>query len=335
MSSHGGSGAIAGNVWLETCLAPLAPFLARENLTDLYVNRPGEVWIEVLGEAPRCCAAPELTGALLARLARQIAATSAQGVSREHPLLAASLPTGERVQIVLPPATRGHLALAVRKHVSAGLALGDYHAAGSFAGLDVGESAGEVSLVGTPPDNDSVAFLQDCVRRRRNVLVSGGTSSGKTTFLNALLREVAEDERVIAIEDTPELQLTQPNAVGLLAVRGHMGEAQVSPEDLLIASLRMRPDRIILGEVRGTEAMTYLRAINTGHPGSLSTIHADSPQGAIDQLVMLTLQGGNRMRWEDLERYVRRTVDVIVQLDRLVGQRRIVAIVEPAKDARA
>lgn len=320
--------AALANVWLETCLAPLAPFLAREDLTDLYVNRPGEVWIETLGGEPQCFPAPDLTAPLLGRLARQVAAVTAQGVSREHPLLAASLPGGERLQIILPPATRGHLVLAIRKHVSAAVGLADYHAAGSFdevvvggAGTDARESEGD--------DAEPARFLARCVRERKNILVSGGTSSGKTTFLNALLREIPENERLIAIEDTPELQLHQPNVVGLLAVRGHLGEAQVSPEDLLIASLRMRPDRIILGEVRGTEAMTFLRAINTGHPGSLSTIHADSPQGAIDQLVMLALQGGNRMRWEDIERYVRRTVDVIVQLDRSGGRRRITSIVQP------
>ncbi len=322
------------NLWLETCLAPLAPFLARADVTDLYVNRAQEVWVEALGGLPERYDAPALTAPLLARLARQVAAVTAQGVSREHPLLAASLPSGERVQIILPPATRGPMALAIRKHVSAGMELADYHAAGSFAGAVLGSDASARTAL--PEEiGDPVAFLQRCVRERRNVLVSGGTSSGKTTFLNALIKEIPADERLIAIEDTPELQLRHANAVGLLAVRGHLGEAQVSPEDLLIASLRMRPDRIILGEVRGTEAMTFLRAINTGHPGSLSTIHADSPQGAIDQLVMLALQGGNRMRWEDIERYVRRTVDVIVQLDRSQGKRRISAIIRPRDEERA
>ena len=314
-------------LWLDTCLAPLAPFLDRPDVTDLYINRPGEVWVERLGQVPERHEAPELTTPLLLRLARQIAAASAQGVSREHPLLAASLPGGERVQIVLPPATRGHPALAIRRHVSAGLGLDDYETAGSFAGVTSGGSPAGVE--DPHPDVAPAAFLREAVRRRHNILVSGGTSSGKTTFLNALLREIPADERLVAIEDTPELQLTQPNTVGLLAVRGHLGEARVSPEDLLIASLRMRPDRIILGEVRGGEAMTFLRAINTGHPGSLSTIHADTPQGAIDQLVMLALQAGSRMRWDDLERYVRRTVGVIVQLDRSGGRRRIAGIVEP------
>lgn len=318
------------NVWLETCLAPLAPILARPDVTDLYVNRPGEIWVETLGQAPIREDAPELTAPLLLRLARQLAAVTAQGISRQHPLLAASLPSGERVQIVMPPATRGHLALAIRKHVSAGLGLDYYRAAGGFAQTPlVTSGAGARGDWAGDANTDPVDLLRRAVAGRRNVLVSGGTSTGKTTFLNALLREIPADERLILIEDTPELQLTHPNAVGLLAVRGKLGEAEVTPEDLLIASLRMRPDRIILGEVRGAEAMTFLRAINTGHPGSLSTIHADSPEGAIDQLVMLALQAGSRMRWEDIDRYVRRTIDVIVQLERKDGRRGIGQILLP------
>ena len=149
----------------------------------------------------------------------------------------------------------------------------------------------------------------------------GGTSTGKTTFLNALLLEVPASERLILIEDTPELQLVHANAVGLLAARGTLGEAEVTAEDLLIASLRMRPDRIILGEMRGKEALTFLRAVNTGHPGSLSTIHADSPERAIDQLALLVLQAGTRMAWDDIVRYVRRSLDVVVQLKREAGRR--------------
>lgn len=313
-------------VWLDTCLAPLSPYQARAGVTDLHVNRPGEVWIEALGAEPVCEAVPALTAPLLQRLARQVAAITAQGVSRAHPLLAAGLPTGERAQVVLPPATRGEIALSIRKHLSDRRELEDYQRPLPPGGR-VRSSAAASSSLGTEPS----AFLRSAVRQRRNVLVSGGTSTGKTTFLNALIREIPPAERLIAIEDTPELQIPHANAVGLIAVRGQLGEAAVSPEDLLIAALRMRPDRIILGEVRGGEAMTFLRAINTGHPGSLSTIHADTPEGAIDQLVMLALQAGSRMRWEDIDRYVRRTIGVIVQLERSHGERRIADIVLPGQ----
>lgn len=315
------------NIYLESYVAPLAKWLALENVTDIYINRPGEIWLETLGNAPERIAAPELTRELLARLVRQIAALSAQGVNREHPLLAASLPSGERVQAVIPPATRGDIAIAIRKHVAVGMTLDDYRASDTTAQTSV-NFASELPTrrEALPQGQDALIMLRDAVRQRRNILISGGTSSGKTTFVNALLKEIPAEERLILIEDTPELQLTHENALGLVAARGALGEADVSAEDLLIASLRMRPDRIILGEIRGSEAVTFLRAVNTGHPGSMSTIHADSPLRAIDQLALLVLQTGTRMAWDDVIKYVRSSLDIIVQLRHRNGRRDIESV---------
>lgn len=324
---------LAREVYLGSYLEPLAPFLARSDVTDIYVNRPGEVWIEALGGNPERVEVPALTGKVLARLARQIAAMNAQGVSRAHPLLSGALPDGSRVQIALPPATRGEMALAIRRHVSAGMRLTDYHEAGAFTKLRPEADPAVHEPLPAPIDGseaDVMAGLRQAVLARRNILISGGTSSGKTTFLNALLHEVPAHERLILIEDTAELQLTHANAVGLLAARGSLGEADVSAEDLLIASLRMRPDRIILGEMRGREALTYLRAVNTGHPGSMSTIHADTPERAIDQLALLVLQAGANMQWDDVVRYATRSIDLIVQLKRENGKRVIDRIMAPA-----
>ena len=316
------------DAYLDSYLAPLAPYLARSDITDLYINRPGELWIEALGGAIERIDVPALTGPVLARLARQIAAANAQGISREHPLLAGSLPDGSRVQIALPPATRGEIAIAVRKHVSAGMSLDDYDEAGAFSGTKQDQAKGEtLPEPGHDAEGNLKAVLRHAVLARKNILISGGTSTGKTTFLNALIKEVPRGERLILIEDTPELQLIHPNAVGLLAARGSQGEAEVSAEDLLIASLRMRPDRIILGEMRGKEALTFLRAVNTGHPGSLSTIHADSPERAIDQLALLVLQTGTRMAWAEIAEYVNRSLDLIVQLKRDDGKRIVDRIV--------
>jgi type IV secretion system protein VirB11 len=315
------------NIYLESYLAPLSEWLAREDVTDIYVNRPGELWLETLGSAPERFDVPELNREVLARLVRQIAAVTSQGINREHPLLAASLPGGERVQAVIPPATRGELALAIRKHVSRGMVLDDYRASGALERTTVG-SAEELrprSLELTK-GKDAVDLLRQAVRERRNVLISGGTSSGKTTFVNALLKEIPLDERLIVIEDTPELQIVHDNAIGLVAARGVLGEAEVEAEDLLIAALRMRPDRIVLGEIRGAEAVTFLRAVNTGHPGSMSTIHADSPLRAIDQLALLVLQTGTRMAWDDVVQYVRASLDVIVQLKREGGRREVESV---------
>jgi type IV secretion system protein VirB11 len=323
--------ALDERVYLRSYLAPLTGVLARADVTDIYVNGPGEIWVESTGGAIERHEAPGLTEATLARLARQIAALTHQGISREHPLLSATLPDGARVQIVVPPATRGHIALAIRKHVSPDLALEDYVAAGAF-----GETRARQSLERSDSDRalahqleagDYAGMLAAAVRGRKNILVSGGTSTGKTTFLNALLREVPDSERLILIEDTPELQTRHENMVGLLAARSALGEAQVTANDLLGASLRMRPDRIILGELRGDEAYAFLRAVNTGHPGSMTTVHADSAERAIEQIVLLALQAGTQLNRDDIRHYVRSTVDVFVQLERIAGRRRIAEIV--------
>ena len=305
--------------------------LARDDVTDIYVNRPGEIWVETLGGATERHDAPALDRATLDRLSRQIAALSHQGISREHPLLSATLPDGARVQVVAPPATRGDLALAIRKHVSPDLSLSDYVSAGSFAETKRGDVDGrapiDVELARMLDAGDVAGMLATAVKARKNILVSGGTSTGKTTFLNALIREIPSHERLILIEDTPELHLGHANAVGLLAARSALGEAQVTADSLLAASLRMRPDRIIVGELRGPEAYTFLRAVNTGHPGSMTTVHADSAERAIEQIALLVLQTGTRLGREDVHHYVRSTVDVFVQLARTGGRRHVAEVV--------
>ncbi|WP_066808287.1 P-type DNA transfer ATPase VirB11 [Sphingomonas asaccharolytica] len=305
--------------------------LARDDVTDIYVNRPGEIWVETLGGATERHEAPALDRATLDRLSRQIAALSHQGISREHPLLSATLPDGARVQVVAPPATRGDLALAIRKHVSPDLSLSDYVSAGSFAETKRGDVGGrapiDVELARMLDAGDVAGMLATAVKARKNILVSGGTSTGKTTFLNALIREIPPHERLILIEDTPELHLGHANAVGLLAARSALGEAQVTADSLLAASLRMRPDRIIVGELRGPEAYTFLRAVNTGHPGSMTTVHADSAERAIEQIALLVLQTGTRLGREDVHHYVRSTVDIFVQLARTGGRRHVAEVV--------
>lgn len=311
--------AVAERVYLGSYLAPLSFALERADVTDIYINRPEELWVETLGGAIERHDVPALDASLLARLARQVAALSHQGISREHPLLSASLPDGSRIQIVAPPATRGDLAIAIRKHVSAELTLDDYVAADAFRAV---RKAGQVQAAvieqvrALVDSGDIAGALRAAVRARLNVLISGGTSSGKTTFLNALIREIPPEERLVLIEDTPEIRIAHANAVGLIAARSALGEASVTANDLVSASLRMRPDRIILGELRGPEAFAFLRAINTGHPGSMTTIHADSVERAFEQLALLVLEGGSTLQRADILSYVRTTVDIVLQLSR-------------------
>lgn len=309
-------------LYLDAYLRPLAPWLARPDVTDILVNAPGEAWVETLGGGMARHPVPDLTETTLWRLATQIAAADHQGISREHPLLAASLPGGARVQIVAPPATRGAMVIAIRKHAVGDMALEDFAAAVRRVALDE-VSPADLDLQAKLADGDIMGFLRAAVRARKNIIVSGGTSTGKTTFLNALVREIPAEDRLVLIEDTPEVRCEQPNVVGLIASRGGQGEARVAVEDLLQASLRLRPDRIILGELRGAEAYSFLRAVNSGHPGSITTVHADTPRGALDQIALMVLQAGANLRRDEIVDYVRGVVEVAVQLTRVEGRRQI------------
>jgi type IV secretion system protein VirB11 len=226
---------------------------------------------------------------------------------------------------VAPPATRGGTVLAVRKHLISDLSLEELSGSGLFNRPEgeAGEESDDEVLADRLDDGDRLGFLREAVRRRKTIVISGGTGSGKTTLLNALVKEIDASERLVVIEDAAEVRLDHPNSVGLIAVRGDMGEARVDADALLAASLRLRPDRILLGELRGSEAFAFLRAVNSGHPGSITTIHADSPAGALDQIGLLALTSGLDLGWDKVQAYVSRVIDVVVQIDRAEGVRRI------------
>ena len=304
--------------FLEAYLEPFRGWLAEGDVTELLVNRPGEVWVEQRGSMTRHDA-PAVDDALLQRLAEQVARISNQGISRERPLLAAMLPNGARVQFVAPTATRAHWELAIRRHCLLDLPLEAY---------GNGPLRQQAKSAPVSPEADPIGFLREAVADRKTILISGGTSTGKTTFLNALLREVPAEERVIVVEDTAEVQLHGPNDLGLIAVKGELGEALINTDDLLQAALRLRPDRILLGELRGKEAVSFLRAVNTGHPGSFSTIHANSTSGALEQLALMVMQSGLGLSRTETIDYARSVIDVVVQLGREGAERKIVAIEE-------
>lgn len=315
----------SGNVYLNSYLAPFEAWLAADDVTEILVNQPHEVWVERMGaDEMECHDAPAIDAQLLERLAQQVARISHQGINRESPLLAAILPGGARIQIVLPPATRGSVAIAIRKHVLHDMTVDGYLAQCRTGSLN--ETRSELSLSALLAKGDVSTFLKKAVEARKTILLSGGTSSGKTTLLNALLKEIPQNERVIAIEDTPEIKLGRNNSIGLVAVSGDQGEARVTIEELMRASLRMRPDRLIVGELRGAETVTFLRAINTGHPGSISTIHASTTEGAFEQLALMCMQADLGLSRNDTIDYARSMIDIIVQLDRKNGQRSIADI---------
>ncbi len=308
----------SGSVYLDAYLAPFRQWLDRDTVTEVLVNRPGEIWVEdASSPGMQRIEAPEVDDKLVQRLAEQVARVSHQGINREHPLLGATLPDGARIQFCGPPATRKHWAMAIRRHRRLDLPLDAYD-----AGPLVQQNEGEMP----DPVAQPIDFLRAAIKARKTVLISGGTSTGKTTFLNAMLGEIPRDERVVTVEDTPELKIPGANGVGLVAVKGELGEAKVTANELLQSALRLRPDRIVLGELRGAESVSFLRAINTGHPGSFSTIHANSLRGALEQLSLMVMQTGIGLTRSDTIAYAASVIDVIVQLDRSAGKRGISAI---------
>jgi len=309
------------SVYLDAYLAPFQRWLDRDTVTEIMVNRPGEVWIEDAADpGMKRISTPEIDDRLVRRLAEQVARVSHQGINREHPLLGATLPDGARVQFCGPPAARRHWTMAIRRHRRLDLPLDAYDAG----------PLGQVAEPAMPdPQAQPIAYLRAAIRARRTILISGGTSTGKTTFLNAMLGEIPREERVILVEDTPELRLPGENGVGLVAVKGELGEAKVTANELLQAALRLRPDRIVLGELRGAESVSFLRAINTGHPGSFSTIHANSLRGALEQLSLMVMQTGIGLTRSDTIAYAASVIDVVVQLGRdSAGKRGITQIAE-------
>ena len=240
-----------GGAALRSFLAPLAALLARPEINEVSVNRPGEVFVDNAGTMERL-ALPALSCEHLQRLASLIAYETHQIVNEEHPLLSAWLPTGQRVQVVLPPACEsGAVVMSFRRQAERQYTLEQYEAAGMFEHTEVVRddalSAEDLQLRLLLQKRELKEFLRLAVRSRRNIVVSGSTSSGKTTFLNSLLREVPDEERLLTIEDVRELRPSVPNCAHLLASKGGQGVAKVTIQDLLEACLRLRPDRIILG----------------------------------------------------------------------------------------
>ncbi|WP_425482320.1 P-type DNA transfer ATPase VirB11 [Altericroceibacterium indicum] len=311
--------AITGqSVYLDAYLAPFRQWLDRDTVTEILVNKPGEIWVEDAAHpGMQRIETSTIDDRLIQRLAEQVARVSHQGINREHPLLGATLPDGARIQFCGPPATRKHWAIAIRRHRRLDLPLDAY---------DTGPLSPPIEPAMPDAVSEPIAFLRAAIAARKTILISGGTSTGKTTFLNAMLGEIPVQERVVLVEDTPELRLPGANGVGLVAVKGELGEAKVTANELLQAALRLRPDRIVLGELRGTESVSFLRAINTGHPGSFSTIHANSVGGALEQLALMVMQTGIGLTREDTVAYACSVIDVIVQLGRSEGKRGISAI---------
>jgi len=304
---------------LQLILRPLRPLLSLPEVMEICINRPGEIFLET-GAGWRRESAAYADLEWCRRFAKLVANFSRQRIDETAPLLSASLPSGERVQIAIPPATtQGCIAVNIRRPSQEVWSVGELTRRGIFARTRAAASGPEeveIELRDLLARRSYEAFMGLAVRSRRNIVVSGPTGSGKTTWTKALIREIPPQERLVTIEDAPELVLdTHPNHVRLFYSKDDQGLARVTPRQLLEATLRMKPDRILLAELRAEEAFDYLRNVNSGHPGSITSVHASSAALAFEQLVLLVKQSeaGRQLARRDIRSLLRRLVDVVIQ----------------------
>jgi len=289
---------------------PLEPLLARDDIADIMVNGASRVFIEVAGKV-------QLTNvrfrdnAQLMNICQRIVSQVGRRVDESSPICDARLPDGSRVNVIAPPLSLDGPTLTIRKFRKDKLKLEDLVRYGSITP----EGAKVLSIIG---------------RSRCNVIISGGTGSGKTTLLNCLTAYIDVDERIVTCEDAAELQLQQPHVVRLETRPPNLeGQGQITMRDLVRNCLRMRPERIIVGEVRGPEAFDLLQAMNTGHDGSMGTVHANSPREALSRLESLITMGGYNLPSKTIREMIVGSIDVIVQAERLRdGSRRITNVTE-------
>jgi pilus assembly protein CpaF len=289
---------------------PLEPLLARDDIADIMVNGSDRIFIEVKGKVVETDIRFRDNAQLL-NICQRIVSQVGRRVDEASPICDARLPDGSRVNVIAPPLSIDGPALTVRKFKKDKLTLDQLVQFGTI----------------TP---EGATILQIIGRVRCNVLISGGTGSGKTTLLNCLTRYIDLDERVITCEDAAELQLQQPHVVRLETRPPNIeGEGEVTMRDLVRNCLRMRPERIIVGEVRGPEAFDLLQAMNTGHDGSMGTLHANSPREALQRLESMITMGGYSLPSKTLREMIVSSIDVIIQASRLRdGSRRITHITE-------
>jgi type IV secretion system protein VirB11 len=322
MSTQPGTGVAAPTVdvsALRLTLRALEPLLADPEVTEVCINRPQEAFVET-GSGWRRESLPFASFDWCRRLAKLVANSTRQRVDEASPLLSASLPGGERIQIVLPPATtQGCVAITIRRPSDEVWSISELCQRGIFRmtrrATDSPDET-ETELLRLLAQKDYEAFMRLAVVSRKNILVSGATGSGKTTWTKALIREIPPEERLVTIEDAQELVLDRhANHVRLFYSKDGQGLARVTPKQLLDSCLRMKPDRILLAEMRAEEAFDYLRNVNSGHPGSITSVHAASAELAFEQLVLLVKQsaGGRELARSDIKNLLYLLVDVVIQ----------------------
>ena len=294
---------------MESFFAPIWPYIQNPSVSEIMINGPNEIYVEQKGQLER--APITFTEEGLRAAVMNVAQYVGKRVSEENPYMDARLPDGSRVAVVMPPCSRKGASLAIRKFSKEKLTVKDLVRFGSMT-------------------DEVVAFLDICVKLRKNTIVSGGTSSGKTSLLNVISALIPNEQRILVIEDSAELQLQQDHVLPLESKPPDKnGRGEVTLRELVRASLRLRPDRIVVGEVRGGEALDLLQAMNTGHSGSLATIHASSPAQTLARLETLTLFSGLDLPIVAIREQVSTAVDMILQASRLQdGSRKVTHVTQ-------
>jgi type IV secretion system protein VirB11 len=307
-------------------LRPLAMFLERPGVTEVVVNRPGELFIETGPQWTRHDA-PQLTLERCVSLANAVATYTAKRIDAQHPILSAQLPGGERIQVIVPPAT-DTVSITIRVPDRQFRALGQYREGDFFdhyvwpcpEQLDARRNDltnMQRQLIDCLTQSRLADFLEQAVQSRHNIVFVGDTGSGKTSLMKAACQFIPAEERLVSIEDVRELLLpNHPNHVHLLYTKGRPGEATVTPAELIAATMRMKPDRVLLAELRGSEAFDFLKLLTTGHSGSISTFHAESCALALERYVFMCKEHGDAGIYDAaaLKQLVALTIDVIVHI---------------------
>jgi pilus assembly protein CpaF len=289
---------------------PLERLLADDTVTEIMVNGPHDIWIERRGQLSPTTAR-FTDDSHLRRIINKMVAQVGRRIDESSPMVDARLPDGSRVNAVLPPLSLSGPLVTIRKFSKRRLDPSDLIRLGTLS-------------------TETVEFIQRCVLAELNILIAGGTGSGKTTLLNALSSAIPDSDRIVTIEDAAELRLNQRHVLRLEARPKNIeGQGEIAIRELVRNSLRMRPDRIIIGEVRGSEALDMLQAMNTGHDGSLSTIHANSPRDALSRVETMVLMAGYDLPIRAIRQQVASALDMIIHLERLQdGSRRVTSITE-------
>src|SRR3954451_23542506 len=289
---------------------PLERLLADESISEIMVNGPYDVWIERHGRLFDTNVRFD-DESHMRRIINKIVAEVGRRVDESSPMVDARLPDGSRVNIIIPPLSLSGPLITIRKFSKKRLTMDELIKLGTL-------------------NTEAVEYLSRCVHAELNILISGGTGSGKTTLLNALSAAIPDEDRIVTIEDAAELQLNQRHVLRLEARPKNIeGEGEVPIRELVRNSLRMRPDRIVVGEVRGAEALDMLQAMNTGHDGSLSTVHANSPRDALARVETMVLMAGYDLPVRAIRQQVASALDLIVHLERLQdGSGRVTGITE-------